>query len=105
MIDAHHAGFGGSGNRACRARGTVDDRHLAEELALAKCDDDGLGGAADLGDLDQAVQHDIELAARGAFLENDVADIKLVDAFLDRHDTPMASLLFWLLPKVVVSAC
>src|SRR5262249_47056314 len=41
------------------------------------------------GDLDLAVEHHEQFAARGALLKNDVADTKLVDAFLDRHGSPL----------------
>src|SRR5205085_6614203 len=79
------------GNRGRGTRGAVDHGHLAEELALAERDDHGLGRTAALGDLDLTVEHDIELAARGAFLENDMADVIFVDAFLDRHAAPRES--------------
>jgi hypothetical protein len=62
-------------------------------LTPAQRHDDGLGGAVHLGDLDLAVQHHEQLAPGRAFLKNDVIDIKLIDAFLDRHGAPSA---FWL---------
>src|SRR5882724_11716136 len=75
-------------NRSRRARRAIDHRHLAEELALAERDDHGLVRAIDLGDFDLAVEHDEQLAPGRSLLENDVADVKFVDAFLDRHCRP-----------------
>src|SRR5262249_3093957 len=94
VVDAHDAGVRGGGDRGGRAGGAVDDGHLAEELALAERHDDGLVRAADLGDVDLAVEHDIEVAPGRAFLEDDVADAVFVDAFLDGHGAPA----FWLKP-------
>src|SRR5689334_15499144 len=85
VVDPHHAGADRGRDRGGRARRAVDDRHLAEELALAERHDDGLAATIDLGDLDFAVEHDKELPARRAFLENDITNAVFVDALLDGH--------------------
>jgi hypothetical protein len=52
----------------------------------------GLAAVAQLGDLDVTVEHDKQFAPGRAFLENDLADTKLVDAFFDGHGSPPSTL-------------
>ncbi|MGY3076310.1 hypothetical protein ACVWZZ_002681 [Bradyrhizobium sp. LM6.10] len=97
VIDSHH--FRARRRRDCgrRAGRAVDHGHLTKEFAPAELDDGGLADAAQLGDLDFAVEHDEQLAAGRALLEDDVIEAKLVDALLDSHDTPKGLLQpFWL---------
>src|SRR3569832_1476717 len=57
MVDPHHAGIRRGCYRARGAGGAVDHGHLAEELAFAEADDDGLAVAVDLRDIDLAVEN------------------------------------------------
>jgi hypothetical protein len=66
----------------------IDPCHLAEKFALAERNDHRLAGAVDLGDVDPAVEHDEQFAPGRAFLENDLVDLKFVDAFFDGHGDP-----------------
>ena len=88
MVDPHHAGFGRGRDRGRHAGRAVDHRHLAEELALAERDDHSLAAAVDLGDVDLAVEHGEQFSPARAFLENDLVDLKFVDAFFDGHGDP-----------------